>query len=143
MITDIKSLSDISSDEKIKGFEQIYEFKIGSQGYTYEAFIERDNEGNIVDCEESEALNNPKIDSETWIAHYFNNDAYAWADLDQLMWDADKGETFIFPWNAQDVCGNSYEFTDEDMKFIEEHMDKEGYVQVYITVIENTIVERD
>lgn len=124
-------------------FEQIYEFKIGKNGYTYEAVIQRDNEGNITDAEEEESLNDPKIDSETWVAHYFNNDGYAWADLDQMMWDADEGEEFIYLWNAQDVCGNADEFSDEDMKFIEEHMDKEGYVPVYITIIENTIIEEE
>lgn len=138
MNTEIKNLSEVSEYVKNCSFEQLYHFKIGAQGYTYEAMVERDENGNITDDIEGEALNTPKIDSETWVAYRFIKEADAWYDVDQLLWDTDEGETFTYLWKPVE----SYDvYNDDDMEFISEHADENGYVSVYITLIENTIIE--
>lgn len=141
MNTTIKNLNELE-DKKVESMEQDFTFKIGKEGFMYEADIERDCEGNITDVTEHGLLDDKvNWDTEDSIAHAFMEDAYIWADLDQEVFDADASETVIYYVDVAEFIKNNF-FDDEEMDFIKEH-EEEGYMRIYVTVTENRIFEEE
>lgn len=126
---------------EITSFEQDYEFKIGKEGYTYESSLERDAEGNIEDIINYGAL---AVDytAETKIARALNDDSAEWYYLDKKLFDADKGETIVHDVNASFFIRKN-DFNEEELDFIEENTGSDGYMKLYVTVTNNTIVEEE
>lgn len=142
----VKCLLDyekIAEAEKIEitSFEQDYEFKIGKKGYVYEASLERDCEGNITEMYEYGALEQAH-DTETEIAKLFNKDPEEWYFLDQSLFDADNEERIHFV-NSKEFIDNNQIINEEELNFIRENTDEDGYMTVYITVTNNTIIGED
>lgn len=135
----IKSLCEVTDDMEIDYIEQDYEFKIGEEGYLFEASLERDCEGNITDVTPYGVLTEPKTDVETYIASIISKDAYIWYDLDQKVYDVDVNDIFIHYVDVDEFLKNNM-FEEEEIEFIREHEDN-GYMKVYITVTSNTVVE--
>lgn len=139
----MKSLTELTDDMEVEYISQYIEFSIGEKGYLYEDSIERDCEGNITDIHEEEVLEiDPKCDAETWVAHMFNQDPDIWYYLDQHIFDADRDETFTYNVDADEFLKNNF-FDENEEKFIKEHTDENGFMQVYITVVENEIFEEE
>ena len=141
-----KSLANIDETEAVTGFEQIFSFKIGEEGYTYESCLERDCEGNIESIEEPfEVAISSYTDAETCIAGLFLKDSEVWYDLDQQLFDAEVGETFTYYMDVDAFMKKYYfdeEKREEKREFLKKHEEK-GYMKVYITVTENTILEEE
>lgn len=137
-----KSLANVDETEAVEGFEQTFSFKIGEEGYTYESCLERDCEGNITESTGYGILaDKTNWDTEDKIAYVINTDADVWYDLDQQVYDAGVDETFIYYVDVEEFLKNNM-FEEEEIEFIKEHEEK-GYMKVYITVTENTILEEE
>jgi len=116
---------------------QEYAFKLGKNGYVYQATIKRNTEGSIIDSDMFGPFIGPNVDTETWIAHLFNLDADIWSGFDQQLYTAKENETFIYYLNLKEFIKNN-EFDDEDLEFLNE-ISTNGYIKLYITVIENIL----
>lgn len=131
----INNLNDID-DNILCSTQQEIEFKLGKHGGIYNASIERDTTGSIDDIFEYAALQSPKQDVETWIAHLFLTNAEIWYDLDQEVFDLNTNEELVYYLNIKKFI-NYYEFPEEEVNFLNK-ISENNYVKVYITIIENS-----
>ncbi len=139
----IKNLNDLE-EEEVNYVEQDVEFKIGVEGDTYEITLEREDGGNISDIPgwSWRLLDYPVGDIQACIIHKFLNDAYIMYDIDQKMYDTDVDECFIHYVDVDEFIKNNF-FDDEEMEFIKEQEDEEGYMRIYVTVTENRVLEEE
>lgn len=128
---------------EIAGFEQSYTLQIGEDGYIYEADIIRDDDGTIDECREYGALSDVTCDAETYIAHLINTDPDEWYYVDQKLFDADTDETFTHYVNVKEFISNHELENDAAQDFITKNIDEDGYLPVYFTVTDNTILAGD
>lgn len=130
----INNLNDIE-DNILCSMEQVVEFQVGTENYTYCILIERNNEGNITDIIMDTPLDNPKVDVETWIASRFIKEGDVWYDLDQKIFDTTTGEQFTYNWKPVEY-GNPDIFNEDDEEYINKQM-RDGTISIKITVTEN------
>jgi hypothetical protein len=122
-------------------FEQDIKFYIGNLKASYEMTIERDSEGNIDEFKRYGVLNHATWDEEDSVAYSFSTMPYIWAELDQILFDADEYETVTYWVDFIKFIQNDY-FNDEEIEFLKENS-KGVYMPVYITIQENRVYFED
>lgn len=129
--------------DTVEGIEQDILLKIGKNGYEFEATLERNKEGLIVEIQEEDLLKTLPLDSETYLVHVLLHDECMWDILDEILeMDVNKEiEEFI----STNIF-NEYRLNDEDKQFLDSHCihDKyHDYIELYVTIIDNRVYYDD
>lgn len=129
--------------DTVEGIEQDIEIKIGKNGYTFEATLERNKEGLIVEIQEEDILKTLPLDSETYLVHVLLHDECMWDILDEILeMDVNKEIEEFVSTNIFD----EYRLNEDDKQFLMNHCihDKyHDYIELYVTITDNRVYYDD